>query len=56
MQIQTVRVTLPIELVKKMDGVLERKQESRDELISDALHFYFTKRKESGKTFSIGGR
>ena len=54
MNTQTLNISLPRELVKKVDEVAKREYRNRSELIREALRIYLQRREEWDQIFQAG--
>ena len=56
MQTQTFNISLPQELVTRMDGVAKREYRNRSELIREALRTYLRKQESWEQIYAYGRR
>lgn len=56
MQVQTLNIALPQELLKKVDEQAKKEYRNRSELIREALRMYLKDNERWGKLFSYGQR
>lgn len=54
MQMQTLNISLPGELIKKADQTAKREFRNRSELIREALRVYLTEKEEWKELFVFG--
>ncbi len=56
MQVQTLNISLPKDLVKKADFVAKKEYRSRSELIKEALRSYLQNRQAWAQIFATGAK
>lgn len=54
MQVQTLNISLPIELVKRADFVAKKEYKNRSELIKEALRTYLISKQSWEELFAYG--